>query len=101
MEKQNYSLADELISAEEARLKLRHTRNGVIGDLFTINKIIKEAIVRGRPFITADELQPEVANVLTERGYEIEQSIGTKVRIIIDRELYDELSGAAPYTSHA
>ena len=100
MEKTTYKLADELISAEEARIKLRNTRNGVLGDLFTINKIIKEAVARGRPFIMADDLVEEVRDVLIERGYHLQQPQGAKKTcIIIDIEMYNEMcmSEARPH----
>lgn len=96
MEKTTYKLTDEVISAEEASIKLRSTRSGVLADLFTINKIIKEAVARGRPFIMADDLVPEVVNVLNLRGYVTRQHphIAKKTIIIIDVELYDELMQA-------
>ena len=91
---QEYTLGAEVVSAQEAREKSRAVRNGILRDLTAVNHVIKDAIGRGRPFITVEELRDEVSLILMGRGYTVEK-VGTHTwRIIYDCEVYEELQEA-------
>ena len=71
MNKENYVLAEELISADEARIKTEAVQLGLMADLQKMNKAIKDNVALGRPSIRVFNISETMIDILRGRGHSV------------------------------